>query len=59
MKHYRILEKGETIEPGDEVDAAPDGWRDEPRWEPTRIPGRQAPDPAYPSHRIYRREVRS
>jgi len=55
---YRILEKGEAIQAGDEVDASPDGWRDDPVWKPTTCVGRRAPDPQYPSHRIYRRKVK-
>ncbi len=55
---YRMLRKGETIMEGDEVDACRDGWRDEPAWKPaTECIGQPAPDPAYPSHRVYRRKL--
>ena len=56
---YRLLEKGELIQEGDEVDDAPDGWRDEPNWHPTNCAGQRAPDPKYPAHRRYRRLVTS
>ena len=57
MIEYRRLEKGEVIEAGDEIDACADGWRDHPAWEPVGLSsvGTLAPDPAYPSHRQYRR----
>ncbi len=56
---YRMLAAGEIIMEGDEVDACRDGWRDEPRWQPAReCIGQPAPDPVYPSHRVYRRKVR-
>ena len=55
---YRILNKGEIIHFGDEVDACTDGWRDEPNWQPAQCIGHPAPDPQYPSHRVYRREVK-
>ncbi len=55
---YRRLEYGEIIQEGDEIDACRDGWRDDPKWEPvTSCIGRPAPDPAYPSHRQYRRKL--
>lgn len=53
---YRMLRAGEIIQAGDEVDAASDGWRDAPVWEPANAIGENAPDPAYPSHRRYRRK---
>lgn len=56
---YRILEKGEIIQEGDEVDGCGDAWRDEPVWIPARCVGEHAPDPDYPSHRIYRRKIRT
>lgn len=55
---YRLLEKGEIIQEGDEVDACNDGWRDAPKWVPALSIGQPAPDPAYPSHRIYRRPLK-
>jgi hypothetical protein len=56
---WRQLLYGETIQKGDWVDAAPDGWRDDPKWQPTekRHIGKPAPDPRYPAHRVYRRPV--
>ena len=55
-QRYRMLEKGEIIQEGDEVDACRDGWRDEPEWEPAlHCIGQEAPDPRFPSHRRYRR----
>lgn len=54
---YRILEEGEIVQEGDEVDAAP-GWNDKSRWEPAGITvGKPAPNPNYPAHRIYRRRI--
>jgi hypothetical protein len=57
MKDCIRLAKGDTIKLGDESDASADGWRDEPKWIPVHpdMVGEQAPDPAYPSHRQYRR----
>lgn len=50
---YRRLEKGE-------IDDCADGWRDDPVWIPvTSCVGEPAPDPAYPSHRQYRRQTES
>jgi len=57
MAEYRFLKKDEIIQEGDEVDACGDGWRDDPKWEPATCIGQPAPDPAYPSHRIYRRKI--
>jgi len=55
---YRILKKGEIIQEGDECDVCADGWRDAAKWVPAgNTVGREAPDPAYPSHRKYRRFV--
>ena len=54
-ERYRRLNKGEIIQAGDEVDACNDGWRDEPDWQPAKCIGQPAPDPQYPSHRVYRR----
>jgi hypothetical protein len=55
---YRRLNYGEIIEKGDEVDACVDGWRDSPKWVPAgNTVGQTAPDPNYPSHRIYRRRI--
>lgn len=56
MAKYRLLEAGEIIQPGDQVDNCRDGWRDEPRWEPATSIGQPAPDPKYPAHRQYRRK---
>ena len=58
MKGYRLLEKGEIIQAGDEVDACRDGWRDNAEWEPAKhCIGEPAPEPRFPSHRKYRRLV--
>lgn len=46
---YRRLEKGEIIRATDEVQ------NDDASWSPTRCAGEEAPDPAYTSHRVYRR----
>lgn len=56
---YRQLEKGETIQAGDETDRCNDPWRDDAKWEPVHPSsiGEAAPDPAFPSHRIFRRPV--
>jgi len=56
---YRQLEKGETIQAGDETDRCNDPWRDDAKWEPVHPSniGETAPDPAFPSHRIFRRPV--
>jgi len=53
---YRILREGEVIQKDDEVDVCADGWRDEPKWIKASCIGQKAPNPNYPSHRIYRRE---
>lgn len=54
---YRILEKGEIIQSGDEFDACVDAWRDNPVWVPApqHMIGTPASDPAFVSHAIYRR----
>jgi hypothetical protein len=59
-KRYRRLDFNEVIQEGDEVDACNDGWRDPPKWVPAgNTVGQKAPDPSYPSHRIYRRLISS
>lgn len=58
MSEYRLLKAGEIIEEGDEVDACRDGWRDPAKWVLAgKTVGKKAPDPAYPSHRKYRRKI--
>ena len=57
MSDYRILKKGEIIQEGDETDRCVDPWRDDSVWGPTENIGQPAPDPQYPSHRVYRRKV--
>ncbi len=52
---FKQLKKGELVEEGDWVDMARDGWRDDPKWVPATRIGETAPDPAYPSHRVFRR----
>ena len=54
---YRHLKHGEIIQPGDEVDACRDAWRDDPVWKPAGNIGEPAPAPQYPAHRIYRRKI--
>ena len=52
--NYYQLKKGDIILPDDEVyDDDKKGWRK------TVSPGRQAPDPLYPAHDIYRRKRKS
>ena len=59
MDDYRILQFGETIKHGDEIDSCRDGWRDNQKWEPApeHMIGKKASDPAYPSHSKYRRKL--
>jgi len=59
MSEYRILQTNEVIQPGDEYDDVNDGWREGPNWVPVneRMVGAKAPDPHYPSHRLYRRRA--
>ena len=56
---HRRLKKGEVVKQGDEIDRCVDAWRDDPVWEPVHPNdvGGVAPDPQYPSHRQYRRDV--
>ena len=53
---WRRLNKGEIIKEGDWVDAAPNGWKDWPKWELAkhRI-GEPAPDPIFAAHSKFRR----
>jgi len=55
---YRRLKKGEIIQKGDQCDQCVNQWKDKPKWEDVvgNI-GEPAPDPAFPSHRQYRRPV--
>lgn len=53
-KEYYYLKEGEIIQEGDEVEVSAN-WNDPPRWEKTKCVGQKAPDPAYISHRKYRR----
>lgn len=53
---YRILEEGEIIQEGDEVEVS-EKWNDEFRWVPAKQIGKPAPNPHYPAHRVYRRRV--
>lgn len=51
-QRYRRLDEGEIIQPGDEVEVDhPYGWK------PATQIGKPAPDPAYTSHRVYRRAL--
>lgn len=52
-KSYRLLEKGETIRYTDEYLSDMRGWIE------TKCSGDEAPDPAYTSHRQYRRRLES
>ena len=58
MNKYRHLEENEIIREGDEVDMCNDGWRDNPVWEKATCIGEKAPNPSYPSHRVYRRLIK-
>jgi len=51
---YRILQAGEIIRQGDEVDAST-GWNDAPIWKPTKCIGEPVPSQEYLAHRSYRR----
>ena len=55
---YRSLSKGELVCAGDEVDMCCDQWRDNPKWVAATCIGEPAPDPAFPSHRQYRRPLK-
>lgn len=55
---YRRLEKDEIIKEGDQVDQCANPWKDKPKWEDcVGNLGEPAPDPAFPSHRQYRRPI--
>ena len=56
---YRRLEYGEIIQQGDEIDGCGNPMKDWPVWEPAGNIGEPAPDPKYPSHRQYRRRIKS
>lgn len=54
---YYYLKEGETIQEGDEVEMSAK-WNDPPLWVPAaNTVGQKAPDPAYISHRKYRRLI--
>lgn len=54
---YRLLNKGEIIQDGDECEAS-SGWNAAANWIPVRESiGTPAPDPQYPAHRLIRRRV--
>ena len=55
--NYRQLEKGEIIQPGDEVEVS-NSIHDEAKWVPAKNIGQKAPDPTFPAHRIYRRPIK-
>jgi len=58
--NWRMLEKGEIIQENDWVDAAPNGWKDNPVWKPAGCTvGQEAPEPRFPAHRVYRRVIGS
>lgn len=52
MNEYRLLKRGELIQPGDQFLADSGG-----QWVPAKCIGEEAPDPCYTSHRQYRRPV--
>ena len=56
---YRILEKGEVIRKGDEVEIS-NSWKDPAKWVDAaeHTLGTTAPDPRYPAHRMYRRKIK-
>ena len=59
MSEYHYLEKGEIVQEDDETDKCVDPWRDAAVWKkvhPGNV-GDAAPDPKYPSHRIFRRKL--
>ena len=57
MVEYRYLKAGEIIEDGDEVEMS-NTIHDPALWVPAaNTVGQEAPDPAYVSHRKYRRLV--
>lgn len=53
-KEYYYLKEGDVIQEGDEVEVS-SNFNDLPRWEKAKFAGQKAPDPAYISHRKYRR----
>ena len=54
---YYLLKEGEIIQDGDEVEMS-NTIHDPARWIPaSNTVGQTAPDPAYPSHRKYRRLI--
>ncbi len=57
-KKYYYLKTGEIIQAGDECEISAK-WNDPPKWVPAvHTVGQKAPDPAYISHRKYRRLIR-
>ena len=55
---YRILEKGEIVQAGDEMDASNNPWKDPVKWEPVgKNIGRVVSDPQYPAHQLFRRPI--
>jgi len=57
MKYY-YLKKDEIIKDGDEVEVS-NSFNDPVKWVKTNLIGQRAPNPQYPAHRQYRREVKS
>jgi hypothetical protein len=54
-KEYYYLKEGDVIQEGDECEMSAK-WNDPPLWVPAaNTVGQKAPDPAYISHRKYRR----
>lgn len=59
MEKYYYLKEGEIIQEGDEVEMSAK-WNDPPKWVPAaNTVGQKAPDPAYISHRKYRRLIKN
>lgn len=55
---YYYLKQGEIVQPGDEVEVSAN-WNDPPKWvSAANNVGQRAPDPAYMSHRKFRRRVK-
>ena len=59
MKEYYYLKEGEIVQEGDEVEVSND-WRSPALWVKAKNSvGQKAPDPAYVSHRKFRRLIKT
>ena len=57
MSEYRILEEGEIIREGDEVDKSA-SFGNDAKWVFVKETiGKPAPNPRLPAHHVYRRKV--